>query len=177
MDNEPKEVEVSNNDRFKVSGKIEERSRPIQEIVESIIKRYCGELDKIMTIIKNWLNDESNILTDQELEDLMLRIPLYLYDMCSDQELVGLQSSIADQIHKEAYSEAFRIARGTIADKNSVADLNTRSEQLEKIIYDRAYKGIKLKVEMAVEMLASIKKVQSARMQQYDMTKFGSNRM
>ena len=80
-------------------------------------------------------------------------------------------------MHKEAYSEAFRIARGTIADKNSVADLNTRSEQIEKIIFERAYKGIKLKIEMAVEMLASIKKVQSARMQQYDMTKFGSNRM
>lgn len=164
-------------DKFIVSGKIEERSQPIQEVVEGIVDKYCKDLDKIMKTIKSWLEDETNILNDQELEDLMLRIPLYLYDMCSNQELVGLQSSIADQVHKEAYSEAFRIARGTIADKNSVADLNTRSEQLEKIIFERAYKGIKLKIEMAVEMLASIKKVQSARMQQYDMTRFSSNRM
>lgn len=164
-------------DKFQVSGKIEERSQPIQEVVENIVNKYCSDLDRIMKTIKNWLSDESNALNDQELEDLMIRIPLFLYDVCSNQELVGLQSSIADQIHKEAYSEAFRVARGTIADKNSVADLNTRSEQLEKIIFDRAYKGIKLKIEMAVEMLASIKKVQSARMQQYDMSKFGSNRM
>lgn len=164
-------------DRFQISGKIEERTKPIQEVVEGIVNKYCSDLDKIMETIKKWLNDESNVLNDQELEDLMLRIPLFLYDICSSQELVGLQSSIADQIHKEAYSEAFRVARGTIADKNSVADLHTRSEQLEKIIFDRAYKGIKLKIEMAVEMLASIKKVQSARMQQYDMTRFGSNRM
>lgn len=165
------------NDRFQVSGKIEERSQPIQEVVEGIVNKYCKDLDRIMLTIKKWLADESDALTDQELEDLMIRIPLFLYDVCSNQELVGLQSSIADQVHKEAYSEAFRIARGTIADKNSVADLNTRSEQLEKIIYERAYKGIKLKIEMAVEMLASIKKVQSARMQQYDMGKFASNRM
>ncbi|WP_304393287.1 hypothetical protein [uncultured Clostridium sp.] len=164
-------------DRFQVSGKIEERSQPIQEVVEGIVKKYCKDLDRIMETIKKWLADESDALNDQELEDLMIRIPLFLYDVCSSQELVGLQSSIADQVHKEAYSEAFRIARGTIADKNSVADLNTRSEQLEKIIYERAYKGIKLKIEMAVEMLASIKKVQSARMQQYDMGKFASNRM
>lgn len=164
-------------DRFQVSGKIEERSQPIQEVVEGIVKKYCKDLDRIMETIKKWLSDESDALNDQELEDLMIRIPLFLYDVCSSQELVGLQSSIADQVHKEAYSEAFRIARGTIADKNSVADLNTRSEQLEKIIYERAYKGIKLKIEMAVEMLASIKKVQSARMQQYDMGKFASNRM
>lgn len=164
-------------DRFQVSGKIEERTKPIQEVVENIVNKYCSSLDKIMKKIRGWLDDESNVLTDLELEDLMIRIPLFLYDVCSSQELVGLQSSIADQVHKEAYSEAFRVARGTIADKNSVADLNTRSEQLEKIIFDRAYKNIKLKIEMAVEMLASVKKVQSARMQQYDMTKFGSNRM
>lgn len=164
-------------DRFQVSGKIEERTQPIQEVVEGIVHKYCADMDRIMETIRKWLSDETNILNDQELEDLMLRIPLYLYDACSSQELVGLQSSIADQVHKEAYSEAFRIARGTIADKNSVADLHTRSEQLEKIIFERAYKGIKLKIEMATEMLASIKKVQSARMQQYDLSKFASNRM
>lgn len=164
-------------DKFQVSGKIEERSQPIQEVVEGIVKKYCKDLDRIMETIKKWLSDESDALNDLELEDLMIRIPLFLYDICSSQELVGLQSSIADQIYKEAHSEAFRIARGTISDKNSVADLNTRSEQIEKIIFERAYKGIKLKIEMAVEMLASIKKVQSARMQQYEMGRFASNRM
>ena len=32
-------------DRFQVSGKIEERSQPIQEVVEGIVKKYCKDLD------------------------------------------------------------------------------------------------------------------------------------
>ena len=43
-------------------------------------------------------------------------------------------------------------------------------------IYDRAYKIIKQKIEMARETLNAVKKVQVSRQQRYDFGKFGGNR-
>ena len=81
---------------------------------------------------------------------------------------------MANQVHKEAYSEAYKLARGTIPERQSVADLTTRAEQLEKILFDRSYKMIKQKFEMAIETLNAVKKVQAARQQRYDLNKFSS---
>ena len=82
---------------------------------------------------------------------------------------------MANQIYKQAQSEAYKMARGTISDKNAVADMKTRQEQLEKILFDRSYKIIKQKFEMAIETLNAVKKVQSSRQQRYDLSRF-SNR-
>ena len=79
---------------------------------------------------------------------------------------------MANQIYKEAQSEAYRAARGTISDKNAVADLQTRAQQLEKIIYERSYKIIKQKFELAIETLNAVKKVQASRQQKYDIDKY-----
>ena len=81
---------------------------------------------------------------------------------------------MANQVHKEAYSEAYKLARGTIPERQSIADLKTRAEQLEKILFDRSYKMIKQKFEMAIETLNAVKKVQAARQQRYDLNKFSS---
>ena len=79
---------------------------------------------------------------------------------------------MSNQIYKEAQSEAYRLARGTISDKNAEADLKTRAEQIEKIIYDRSYKIIKQKFEMAVETLNAVKKVQASRQQKSEFGRF-----
>ena len=56
--------------------------------------------------------------------------------------------------------------------KNAEADLKTRAEQIEKIIYDRSYKIIKQKFEMAVETLNAVKKVQASRQQKSEFGRF-----
>ena len=89
-----------------------------------------------------------------------------------EQEIVGMQLDLANQIYKEAQSEAYRLARETIRDKNAVADLQTKAQQLEKILYDRSYKMIKQKFEMALETLNAVKKVQASRQQRYDLGKY-----
>ena len=81
---------------------------------------------------------------------------------------------MANQIYTEVRSEAFKLARGTISDKNAVADLQAQAQKLEKILYDRSYKMIKQKFEMALETLNAVKKVQASRQQRYDLNKFSS---
>lgn len=148
--------------------KTEELSVSVSDVVLKIVKQHCDSIDVIIRAIRQMLKDETTVMSDQEIEDILLQLPIVLYDAMEGQETVGIQLDLANQLYKEAQSEAYRLARGTISDKTAAADIKTRSEQLDKIIYDRAYKIIKGKMEMAVETLNAVKKVQSSRQQRYD---------
>ena len=148
--------------------KTEELSYNVEQVVTKIVKEKCDTLDAIVASLRSMLKDETNIITDQEIEDILLQLPMVLYEAMEGQEIVGIQLDLANQIYKEAQSEAYRLARGTISDRNAAADIKTRGEQLDKIIYERAYKIIKGKMEMAVETLNAVKKVQATRQQRFE---------
>lgn len=147
----------------------------METIVHKIVDEKTKDVTVIIHKIRQLLKDETTELSDIEIDDILLQLPIVLYDSMEEQEIVGLELDMANQVHKEAYSEAYKLARGTIPEKNAIADLQTRAEQLEKILFDRSYKMIKQKFEMAIETLNAVKKVQAARQQRYDLNKF-SNR-
>jgi hypothetical protein len=154
--------------------RVDDRSKPLLNAVESIVAKHTGELENVIHKIRDMLKDDTDQLSDLEIDDIMLQLPILLFDVTDDQELVGLQSDLANQIYKEAYSEAYKIARGTVADRTSVAELSAMANKLDSYIYDRAYKIIKQKIEMARETLNAVKKVQVSRQQRYDFGKMGS---
>lgn len=156
--------------------RVENKSQPMLDAVNSIVKNHTGDLEQVIHKIRDMLKDETDQLTDLEIDDIMLQLPILLFDNTDDQELVGLQSDLANQIYREAYNEAYKLARGTVADKSSVAELNAMVNKLDSFIYDRAYKIIKQKIDMARETLNAVKKVQASRQQRYDFGKFGGNR-
>lgn len=147
-------------------------TRNIEDVIKNIVESKTKDVSIIIHQIRSMLKDNTTELSDLEIDDILLQLPIVLYDSMEEQEIVGMQLDMANQIYKEAQSEAYRLARGTISDKNAIADLSTRAEQLEKIIYDRSYKIIKQKFEMAVETLNAVKKVQASRQQKYELGKF-----
>lgn len=147
----------------------------METIVHKIVDEKTKDVTMIIHKIRALLKDDTTELSDIEIDDILLQLPIVLYDSMEEQEIIGLELDMANQVHKEAYSEAYKLARGTIPERQSVADLTTRAEQLEKILFDRSYKMIKQKFEMAIETLNAVKKVQAARQQRYDLNKF-SNR-
>lgn len=146
----------------------------MEQCIRSIVDSKTSEVSSIIHSIRAMLKDNTTELTDLEIDDILLQLPIVLYDSMEEQEIVGMESDLANQVYKEAQSQAYRLARGTINDKNAVADIETRTQQLEKILYDRSYKIIKQKFEMAVETLNAVKKVQAARQQRYDIGKFST---
>lgn len=152
--------------------RVELKGKPLEEAVASIVKRHTGDLEQVIHKIRDMLKDDTDQLTDLEIDDIMLQLPILLFDVTDDQELVGMQSDLSNQIYKEAYNEAYKLARGTIADKTSVAELNSIHSKLDSFIYDRAYKIIKQKIAMAVETLNAVKKVQASRQQKFDIDRF-----
>ena len=149
-------------------------SQAISRIVENIIHPYCKDLDNYVEFIQSCLHDGETPPTTTELEDFCMNLSTYIYFASGMCEHLGIRDDISRALWKEAYNtHRDSIDKGTVADKNTLAELASQEEQLTNVCYNRAYKIMKNKVESAQELLASCKKVLSHRMQQEELTRIG----
>lgn len=155
---------------------VEEKSKVIDDIVYGIISPFCKDLDNYVLFIKECLKDGETPPTTEELDDFCLNLSTYIYfagGMCE-------QLGIRDDISKAVYKEIYNVARanqdkGTVADKDSLAELASQQEFIVSASYTRAYKMLKSKVENAQELLASCKKVLTRRMTEMELTRIGGS--
>lgn len=155
--------------------RVEDNSHIVDDIVRDIIKPYIEDLDRYVSFIKDCLKDGENPPTDYELEDFCMNLSTYIYFASGMSEQLGIRDDIAKAVYKETYNNARDNAdRGTIQDKNTLAELESQQEQLVSVCYTRAYKITKAKVESAQELLSSVKKCLSRRMQEQQLTQMSS---
>ena len=153
---------------------IEDNSKTVNDIVDSIIKSYSKDLDDYVLFIKDCLADGQNPPTDEELDDFCLNLSTYIYFAGGMVEQLGIRDDIAKAVYKETYNTARQNEdKGTVADKDSIAELSSQQELLTSICYTRAWKTMKAKVENAQELLQSCKKVLTRRMTEAELTKIG----
>ena len=155
---------------------VEKNSKTINDVVNEIIQPYCKDLDNYVLFIKDCLADGSNPPTDAELDDFCLNLSTYIYFAGGMVEQLGIRDDIAKAVYKETYHTARSDQdKGTVADKDSIAELNSQQELLTSICYTRAWKTMKAKVENAQELLQSCKKVLTRRMTEAELTRIGGN--
>lgn len=145
---------------------IEANSKAVENIVYDIVKKYTSELDDIVKEAKTWFNDIET-LTDIELQSLLLQLPSAMYFVGESQEYIGLREDVAKMAKMEKYNEVRKVATGTVQDKNTMAEIESLEEALNQVIYHRAYKMIKVKIEVAYELLNSLKKVNERRVMEF----------
>lgn len=161
----------------KIREKVDIDSNKLQSIVNDIIKPYCEDLDEYVDFIRSVLKDVDNPPTAQELDDFCMNLSVYIYYASGMQEQLGIKNDIANAIYKEMYhSYRDSIEKGTISDKDSLAELASQQEYLTSVLYKRAYSIVKAKVSAAQEILASIKKIISRRVTEMELTRIGGNR-
>ena len=150
---------------------VEGSSAKMDDIVNDIIAAYVDELDKYVSHIDERLCQKDAPPTDQELETFCLNLSSLIYFAGGMCEQLGLRSSIATAVYKEMYNTTRNsLEKGTIDDKNTLAELASQQEQLVDIAYKSAYKIVKSKVDNAQELLSSCKKAISRRMQEQQLT-------
>ena len=160
----------------KIQLHVENNSSTIDDIVNSIIQPYCKDLDKYVSFIRDCLKDGTNPPTDYELEDFCLNLSTYIYFAGGMCEQLGIRDDISKAVWKEMYhTKRTETERGTVADKDSIAELASQQEQLTNICYNRAYRIMKAKVENAQELMSSCKKVLSRRLTEMELTKLGGS--
>lgn len=151
---------------------VESNADKIQDIVTEITYPYVKDLDAYVTFIKNILQDGENPPTAHELEDFCMNLSTNIYFAGGMQEQMGIRDDISKAVYKEMYnSSRDSLNSGTIADKNSLAELASQQEYIVSVCYARAYKIVKAKVEAAQEILASCKKVLSRRVAEMELTR------
>lgn len=152
---------------------VEDNSKIIDGIVDGIIKPYCKDLDAYVLFIKDCLADGQNPPTDEELDDWCMNLSTYIYFAGGMQEQLGIRDDISKAVWKETYNTKRNgLEKGTVDDKNTVAELASQQEQLTNVCYNRAYKIMKAKVESAQELLQSCKKVLTRRMNEAELTRY-----
>ena len=155
----------------KAQSAVEVDSKKIDEVVNLIIEPYCKDLDKYVKFIAGCLKDGENPPTTSELEDFCLNLSTYIYFAGGLCENLGVRDDIAKALYKEQYhSSRNSLQKGTVADKDSMATLQSQQEYIVSMSYTRAYKTMKAKVDAAQELLSSCKKVLSHRIQEEQLT-------
>lgn len=155
--------------------KVEVDSEQLQKIVDQIIQPYVIDLDNYVDFVRGILKDGENPPTAQELDDFCLNLSVYIYYASGMQEQLGIKDDIARAVYKEMY-HTYRdsIQKGTISDKDSLAELASQSEYITSVLYKRAYSQVKAKVAAAQEIMSSVKKIISRRMQEVEITRMGN---
>lgn len=160
----------------KIQDEVEASSKVIDDIVVDIIHPYIKDLDNYVSFIRECLKDGENPLTTVELDDVVMNMATYIYFASGACEQLGIRDDISKAVYKEIYhSKRSELGHGTVADKDSIAELESLQEQITNIAYNRAYKTVKAKVENAQELLSSAKKVLSHRLQEMSLVQMDTH--
>ena len=167
---ETKKIEI-------LQDRINNNSKLINDLTNKLVADYCKQLDNYVRFIQGVLQDNENPPTALELDDMVMNLPVLLYFAGEAQENLGIKNDVAKAVKQEKYNEIYNeLQKGTISDKTSKAELAVQSEEITRIIYDRAYKIVREKMTAAYELLSSIKKVVSRRMSEYELGGVDSGR-
>lgn len=151
--------------------RVENHSDILTKVVNEIIEPYCKDLDRYVMFIKECLHDGETPPTNDELDDFCMNLSTLIYFAGGMCEQLGIRDDISKAVYKEVYNDArSALSEGTIADKDSIAELQAQQEQITSVCYNRAYRIVKAKVEAAQELLASCKKVLTRRTQEWELT-------
>jgi len=135
------------------------------------INELTLELDELMNIMHKKINKENYEISDKELEKLIIRLPILIYELNNVLMKVGIKEDLSKIIKQTNYNEAFIIQEGTIADKKSGAELAIKEEMLLETTWKRSVKIISQKMDIAQELLSSCKKLISKRMEELGLYK------
>ena len=164
-----KEIEI-------LQDRINNNSKMINDLTNKLVADYCKQLDNYVKFVKDLLQDNEHPPTAVELDDIVMNLPVLLYFCGEAQENLGIKTDVAKAIKQEKYNEIYREVKGTIADKTAKSELAAQSETITHIIYDRAYKIVKNKLEASYELLSSIKKVITRRISEQSLANVDDGR-
>lgn len=150
---------------------VEKNSLELEVIVHKIVDKYTLELDEYMNKIRTVLEADSEELTLDDLQRIMIRLCSYSYFISSKQELVGIRQDISEAIKSEKFNDAYmNITSGTIAKKTAEANAMVKEEALVALVYTRAYKILKGKMDSTNRTVDAVKKIITARLQTMQLT-------
>lgn len=168
-----KELHVNNlniEEIVKRWNRVDDNGQKIDAIVNSIVNKYCNELDEFVNKVYQMISNPKIDVPDVDIEYMALQLPCLMYFTSDKLEELGIREDISRGFEKEAYNNAMLTAEGKVSEKESIAEIASQDDALITSINSRAYRKIKARIELALETLGSLKKVLSNRIANKDLS-------
>lgn len=153
---------------------VSEQWEIIDEIISEIVADSISDLDEYLSRIQSAFTGDSSNLSNEDLETIIFEIPLRLYWATDNMEIIGVKEDIAKIIKSDKYRAILMETGGTSQVKQSSAETACYQESLINIIYSNAYKLVKIKCDMAFELMQSAKKIFNKRISEIELSGRGS---
>lgn len=148
----------------------EENTQEFLKISEDIVQKTSASLDELIKEIYD--NVVQQDASDDTLEAYILELSSALYFTGSKLENMGIKDDLSKLSAKEVFNNSYLSApvdekgkKPTVAELTATAEDASKYETIMNNIYSRAYRQLKYKVDAAYELLASLRKILSKRMQ------------
>lgn len=157
--------------RLSLIQKLNTDTLDVIDTVNNITSSYTSELDKCINEIQVLLSNEEDI-SPQQLNYYITILPILLYDITGKITELGIKSDAAKMQRRTVFNEAYlEQTQGTVSKKTSVAQNQSMNEQFVEDVMLRAYKECASKIEIATMLHSSLKKVQSWKTSELEITR------
>ena len=102
----------------------------IGENIINQVNKLTEELDVLMDMMHKKINREDYEISDKELEKLIIRLPVLIYELNNMLMKAGIREDLSKIIKQTNYNNSFVMQEGTIADKKAAAELDIKEEAL-----------------------------------------------
>ena len=158
----------------KLMENVEANSLQIQEMVKELIKDSCQSLDDYIDNIKNlFLSDKP--IPDSDLDKIILKIPTYIYYLTQYLQALDIRKGVSAETAKFSENEALLSATGTVAEKQAQAENASVNNRIVQQAYKVATSLVQAKVNGAMEILSSAKRIQQRRIEEMRLTKMAGD--
>lgn len=157
---------------------VEDMQLDFTNLFDLILTGYTNDIDKVLKEINDNLIINKICPSSDDIEIYMLKLNNEIYKLSDNIERIGIYDSVSKAIYKDCYNQIYlnnQIKDGEKKNKTTVAELTALSEQgtvyesLVNDVYSKVYKTMKIKLDAAQSMLATLSKLLSKRMQDAQM--------
>lgn len=147
-------------------------------LFDLILTGYTNDIDKVLKEITDNLIINKICPSSDDIEIYMLKLNNEIYKLSDSVERIGIYDSVSKAIYKDCYNQIYlnnQVKDSEKKNKTTVAELTALSEQgtvyesLANDVYNKVYKTMKIKLDAAQSMLATLSKLLSKRMQDAQM--------
>ena len=171
---------LSNPDKDKLNELVDTVEQNVEYYVgisDKIIESYTSDFDNLMSDLKRDIieNEPNDIL----LEKYVLELNNTLYFLSSKLESIGIRDDLSKMATKEVFNAAYlesrekdmeRKNKTTVAELTAIAEDASKYESILNSIYSRVYKQIKMKMDAGYDMVNTLRKIITRRMQDVAMS-------
>lgn len=167
---------VSDEELEGVLQRVAANGEEVDNLVYEIVDKYCEQVDYLINRMQQILDQHSD-MSDEQINFFIMQIPVKLYYTTTAAEALGIREDVSKLLYKEKFNTQRKEATGTVSDKDAAAALHSNPEALAAVVYTRASRMVKAKLDMAYEMLNALKKVLSHRIASIDLEKSNTGKV